>query len=45
MNVNNFSQMAYENNHNCTLGENKPNQTQLKPKQSQFKPSCFKGQN
>jgi len=25
MNVNIFSQMAYENKHNWTLGENKPN--------------------
>jgi len=29
MNVNIFSQMAYENKSNWTLGENKPNQTQF----------------
>ena len=28
MNVNAFLQMDYENKHNLTLGENKPNQTQ-----------------
>jgi hypothetical protein len=32
MNVSIFSKMAYENKHNWTLGENKPNQTQFKPK-------------
>jgi len=29
MNVSIFSQMAYENKHNWTLSENKPNQTQF----------------
>jgi len=32
MNVNPYNTKAYENNHNWTLGENKPNQTQFKPK-------------
>ena len=50
MNVTIYSQMAYENKSNWTLGENKPNsnpikantkpiQTQTKPKQTQYKPN------
>ena len=31
MNVSNFSKMAYENKHNRTLGENKPNSNPNKP--------------
>ncbi|MFB0553910.1 MAG: hypothetical protein ACETWQ_11425 [Phycisphaerae bacterium] len=34
MNVSIFSQMAYENKHNWTLGENKPNQTQFQMQSS-----------
>jgi hypothetical protein len=34
MNVSIFSKMAYENNHNWTLGENKPNQSQFPSKNS-----------
>jgi hypothetical protein len=40
MNVSIFSQIAYENIANWTLGQNKPNsnpiQTQFKPNQTQF---------
>jgi hypothetical protein len=37
MNVSIFSQMAYENKHNWTLGQNKPNS---KPIQTQTNPIC-----
>jgi len=54
MNVSIFSKMAYENNHNWTLGENKPNSNPIKanfrqkiptmPKMSKmpYLPSCIK---
>ena len=38
MNVSIFSKMAYENKHNWTLSENKPNQTQFKPNLIQLTP-------
>ncbi len=41
MNVSIFSQKAYENKHNWTLGENEPNTNPIKANQSQFP----KGQN
>ncbi len=31
MNVSIFSKMAYENKHNWTLGQNKPNSNPIKP--------------
>ncbi len=37
MNVSIFSQMAYENKSNWTLGENKPNSNPIKANQTQFK--------
>jgi hypothetical protein len=45
MNVTNLITMNYTIFTSLTVVKNKPNQTQLKPKQSQFKPNCFKGQN
>ena len=52
MNVNLYNTTAYENKHDWTLGENKPNsnpiqanfnayQTQFKPKQTQFQTAFF----
>jgi len=38
MNVSEYKKMAYDNKHNWTLGENKPNRTQNKPNLTQFKP-------
>jgi len=42
MNINFYSTMDYENKHNWTLGENKPNS---KPIQSQYKPDSRKAKN
>ncbi len=45
MNVSIFSKMAYEYKHNWTLGENKPNQTQLKPISMPIKPKQTQSRN
>jgi len=43
MNVSIFSQMAYENKSNWTLGENKPNQTQFPKSPNECKLTYNKG--